>query len=403
MAAPPLPSGDAAVPGPRVSLHLLGDDGVLLDAARQRLYAVNTTAAFIWCCLEERVATAEIGARLARVFGVGRGDAERHVARIVARWRELRLVGGARHDARYDGGAARGRHAPPRRIRRSAGAPAARGPTFQLLDLRFRLRLPPGIPRAPVEALLAPLAVGARPGDPAVAVEVAAGRGGFVLAADGRPLDRCRRRSQVAPTLKASLLRLALERTAALGALHAAAVGHGDRCVLLPGPSGSGKSTLAAALVAGGFELLGDDTVVLAADDLAARAVPFPICVKAGGWGLLAGRYPALARQPVHDRADGKRVRYLPPRTATHADAQARRRVCAIVFPRRAAGAVAALAPLSAMEALCRLMGGFHPLSGGLDAARVDRLLGWIAGIECHELRYAAVEDGVKRLRGLCA
>lgn len=88
-----LSRGDAA-PRKGVSLHLLGDQGVLFDLPAQRLYAANTTASFIWCCLEERRPLRETCERLADTFGLRLADAETYVEGMVSQWRELGLIDG---------------------------------------------------------------------------------------------------------------------------------------------------------------------------------------------------------------------------------------------------------------------------------------------------------------------
>lgn len=84
----------AAAPRQGVSLHLLGDQGVLFDFPAQRLYAANTTASFIWCCLEERRPLREICGRLADTFGLRLADAVTYVEGILAEWRKLGLIDG---------------------------------------------------------------------------------------------------------------------------------------------------------------------------------------------------------------------------------------------------------------------------------------------------------------------
>lgn len=275
---------------------------------------------------------------------------------------------------------------------------------YGLLDLYFRLHVSPGSLRRRIEPLLAPLALDAPPGDtPPLRIGLRAEDGRFVLAVDGERVGWCAPSSRVVPMLKAGLLRFALQRSRDFGAIHAAAVGRGGHSILLPGASGSGKSTAAAALVAAGFQLLGDDTVVLAGDGLAARAVPFAICLKRGAWKLLAGRFPDLAEQPVHDRIDGRRVRYLvPPLVAAEARNQAGWPVSAIVFLRRGDGGAPELSALPPFEALQRLLKGFYPLADGLDAEKVERLLGWIGRTQSFELRFSSLEDCVTHVGALC-
>jgi hypothetical protein len=195
-----------------------------------------------------------------------------------------------------------------------------------------------------------------------------------------------------------------LEQSCDFGAIHAAAVHRGGNapCVMLPGPSGIGKSTLTAALVADGFRTLGDDTIVLARDTLDVRAVPFGICLKNGAWQLLAARFPDLVEQPVHNRLDGKRVRYLNPGGQGVAQESCAPRPAAwIVFPQRVDYGDSDLIPISRPEALSRLAAQFCPLGAGLDLPKIDRLVRWIGGIACFELRYSTLDQGAERLKEL--
>ncbi len=282
-----------------------------------------------------------------------------------------------------------------------AGEAWLAGP-YRLLDLQFRLHVSPGTLRQWIEPLLASLISETPPGAPPLRIGLRAEDGRFVLAVHGEGTGWCARSSQVVPMLKASLLQLALRRSRDFGAIHAAAVGRNGRCVLLPGASGSGKSTAAAALVAAGLDLLGDDTIVLAGDGLAARPIPFAICVKKGAWNLLAGRFPDLLEQPVHDRIDGQRVRYLaPPTVAGDARRDTGRPVAAIVFLKREDGGAAELAALPPFEALQRLLAGFFPLADGLDPDKVERLLEWIGRTPSFELRFSSLEDCVTQVGGL--
>lgn len=397
----------AASPG--VTLHFLGNEGVLFDATAQKLYAANTTATFIWCCLEDGLTRADMAVQLSKVFGVPRADAATYVDEILGRWLELGLMG------RPSGAIARPpndvRPDRPPLLRRAAGPQFTRGPAkhpaaaerhYRLLDTCFRIRFGSEALLGQLEPFLAPLATASVLHD-ALVLDLVTGRGSFVLYADGMECERCERMEQVVPMVKACLVLLALERSRDFCAIHAAAVGRHEHCVLFPGAAGSGKSTLAAALVAAGFRLLGDDTIVLARDSLEARPVPFGICVKSGAWDLLATRFPALKEQPIHDRLDGKRVRYLMPSESSLCRApESRHKVRTIMFPHREPGAATALVALPRTEALSRLLMGFYPLADGLDAKNVGRLLNWIAEIECFELRFGSLDDGVERLIQLC-
>ena len=81
------------VPGPNVTLHLLDESGVLFNAGTQQLYNLNTTATFIWCCLEEGLDQGEILRALAQTFGFDAHTAEAHATEIIRQWRQLGLLG----------------------------------------------------------------------------------------------------------------------------------------------------------------------------------------------------------------------------------------------------------------------------------------------------------------------
>lgn len=204
--------------------------------------------------------------------------------------------------------------------------------------------------------------------------------------------------------LKAALVLFALDRSDDFAAVHAAAVSREGRCFLIPGESGQGKSTLSAALVAGGFRLLGDDTIVLARETLEARAVPFSICLKEGSWPLLAQRFPALAERPVHLRGDGKIVRYLAPGPeGGWAEPAFRTPVDGIVLLARGTGQPAGIVPLDPVEAFPRFLQDFYPLRGSLNAEKVERLVQWMSQRRCVELRYGSLDEGVTLMKTLCS
>lgn len=386
-----------------VSLHFIADEGVLFDASAQRIHAINNTAALIWCCLEEELPPARIAERLRETTGLAKSEAVSYVNEIISRWRELRLVADpmAAYELRPTHEVAKRPPAHPSRKSRPRDRAAAER-DIQLLDSSFRIRFFSESLLAQTAPFLAPLARPERAKDPAI-LDLLLERENYALYEGSRRIGHAERLDQVVPMLKASLVPLLLERSADFCAVHAAAVARNGRCVLIPGPAGAGKSTLAAAALSHGFGLLGDDTIVLANDTLAARPVPLAICLKQGACELLADRYPGLARQPVHERLDAKRVRYLiPPRENTCADPAVQYPVRAIAFPNRRPGAAAALVPVTRSDALSRLFKYFYPIADGLNANKIERLLAWIAPVDCYELQFSTLDDATLLVTGLC-
>ncbi len=367
-------------PRPDITLHFLDEAGVLFDASQRRLFRLNTTAAYIWCCLEDGQPLNRIQQGLQGTFGFTAAVAASHLEGILGDWCALGLL---RRDVSDHQGDARRLH-------------------VQLLDTAFTLNVRPADLAEDLVGLLQPLMVSRVANARAITIEPDGG--GFAIRMPGNAVERCRQREQLAPLVKICLACQALQESRDLCSLHAAGVALGGRCLLLPGPSGAGKSTLAAALALDGLPLLGDDTIVLAQDPVLARPLPFSICLKPGAWRLLRHRLPGLSLQPTYTRPDGKRVRYLAPSCndgAIHTGTSMP--VGWIVFPCRAEAAPTELVPISRVEALDRLLGECCPLGDALDAASVARLVGWISEIPCFELRFSALAPAAERLRRLAS
>jgi hypothetical protein len=274
---------------------------------------------------------------------------------------------------------------------------------YRVLDSSIALRCPPPYARI-VEPTLAALSASPPMQEEALIEVIPIEDGCCEIRVDGAVVETCRGPEELVPTLKAVLLGVSLHESKDMAAFHAAGLARGDHCLLLPGASGRGKSTLSTALAMTGFALMSDDTMVLTEDTpLAARPLPFGACLKTGAWSALAGRAPQIMELPVHTRIDGLRVRYLlPPRLSLHKDADHPLPVRWIVFPHYLEGAALRMRPLSHTDALHRLMQGFCPLGAPLDKDKVALLVEWIAGVECHDLRYGDLDEAVALLHLLC-
>jgi hypothetical protein len=386
---------EAERPGPDVSLHLLGTEGVLFDTRRQRLYRADTAATFVWCCLEDAMDPAAIAAQLARRAGLGLAIARAHVDAALRQWRTLGLIG--------EGSPTRPAAAsspPISSVPRQAAAPAAAA-SYRLLDSRWRLRFATAELFERVHPFLSHLAPEGLAAE--AELDLLPEVGGFVLCEAGIAVERCAALDQVMPMVRRGLCSLALRDSGELCAVHAGALRRGGRCLLLPGRAGSGKSTLCAGLIGAGFELFGDDTVVLSRGDLAAQPLPLGICLKPGAWAAVAASYTELRKLPVHRRLDGQRARYLTPGDgAISADVAARAPIAWLVFPTYRPDRAASLVPLDKAAALQSLLAEFYPLPQGLDAGAVAALVRWIDAVDCFALSLPSLTAGVALLDELC-
>jgi len=390
----------SAIPRRDLSLHFLENEALLFDKARQEIYGLNSVAAFIWCCLEDGLSGPGIVRALCDTFALSEAKAGQHLASLLAQWRMMTPENGEVPPADLKS------LMPPLRAAVFPGAAAVEQAVaaerhYRILDATIAIRFAtPDLDQA-IHPFIAHLA--AKPGAaPTVGLDVVPDEDDIVFITEGREIDRCCGPEHVTAYTKMCLLLMALDRSSDFCAVHAAALDAGGRGLLMPGRSQSGKSTLAAALAAAGLRLMGDDTIVLAAETLDIRAVPFGISVKDGAWDVLAARFPRLRDLPVHVRPDGKRVRYLLPQMIDPIRVDHRVPVHWIVFPEYAADAGNELLPLSRPIALSRMLQGVTALGNGLDSAKIDRLVQWIGVADCHILRLSSLDRAVGILTELC-
>jgi len=383
-----------------ISLHFLGPEAVLFDAARQCLYSSNTTATFIWCCLEEGMSPSAIAGTMAERFGMEPTAARTAIAQALRQWHALKLVGPAAPAVGAVSAAISNKTHAPRRT--AVHAPDVRH--YRLMDLSIALRCPPPYARIVEPTLETLSAASSGAGD--VLIEIIPSSGlRCEIKFDGAEVEYCDGPEQIVPTLKALLVGLVLRESRDLAAFHAAGLARSGQCLLLPGASGRGKSTLATALATAGFALMSDDTMILSDGPAPAmRTMPFGACLKTGAWSVFAGRIPQIMNLPVHTRIDGVRVRYLlPPRLSLFRDPDRHLPAAWIVFPHYVEGSPLRMREISRTEALRRLMEGCCPLGNQFDSSKVERLVTWIAGIECRELRYGDLDEAVAQIHLLCA
>ena len=380
-------------------LHFLDGEPMLFDEVRQKLYALDRTAAFIWCCLEDGLGIDGTATRLAEATSLSLAAGRALVADAVQRWRERGLLDSAGDVATVETVdkptrtqvAVLALRRPPTR----AAVITERRVNLAGMDLHLSCTEPEVAQRVlPLFAHLPPPADVA----PLVRIDIRSAPGGYAVFQDRVPVLRIGELAGVAPALKAHLVQTILARPDYRLAVHAAAVAKGGRVLLLPGDSGSGKTTLAAALIARGFAFLGDDTVVLERGDLRVRPIPFALAVKAGAWDLLTPYHPRLPELPVDCRPDGKVVRYLRP-TDVAAEALP---AAWMVFPGWGNGSAPRLTRLARVAALQRFLPGCYASAHCLKSAELGQLVQWIETIDCYTLDSSDLGAAVGLLDQLC-
>ena len=380
------PAGD-------VSLHLVGDDGVLFAAERQAVFGLNTAAAWVWCQLETAEPLRAIQTAYAQTFRVDEATAAATIDDLARDWWRHGLLEGAPRPA-----------APlPPAETQAAGSRAAATPAFpqparagalrhyRLLECTVAVTLPDQAIAARVDSLLGHLASEGAP-DIRLVVE-AVPDAGYLIRRDGHMVEQAPLLAGLAPQVKSAVLVAAINATRFTAFLHAAMLRRRGAAILLPAAPGSGKTCLAAALAKRGFAYHTDEVTLLIGPELEARGVPLALTVKEPAWPVLGPLYPELAALDSHARIDGKICRYLPPPVA-HRDPDLDRAwpVAALVFPRYDASGPTRLEPLRPIDALERTLGECLAIQSGLDAEAVQRLADWIETCPAYSLTFDSLD-----------
>ncbi len=140
--------------------------------------------------------------------------------------------------------------------------------------------------------------------------------------------------------------------------LHAACVGSDGRGVLLMGASGAGKSTLSLHGLAGGMQVLSEDSAFVAPESLRVTGVPSYLHLSPSTLRFLRAKQlrRAIERSPMIERRSGARKFEVDLRELPGNIARAPLRLAATVFlSRRAAARPTALRPLEPDAFLARL------------------------------------------------
>jgi len=370
------------------------DGGVLFCEPVQRFYVLNATAALCWLAMSEGLPESAIIDELVAA-GAPSGEARSWWEQSRALFAAEGILASAAAPAPDSPAADQTGIVEGQRLERIPPCVAHR--FYRLFDTRFRVGFTGEAPLPAVAGMFARLG---DPGDHPADVEITViGVGERYLIARGMSVVG------VSPDLAGVMARLettlvltAIDATPHLLSLHSGVLARGACGLMLPAPSGNGKTTLTAALNHRGWDFGTDEITLLSGDARALRVAPLSACIKEGSWPVLAGRYPSLAEQPVHERA-GRRIRYLPPVgraiercLATH-----------VVFPRYADDAhpVTALTPLSRSAGLLRLFAECVSVPRRLGAEEAGHVVEWARALQFFDLTFADLSAALASLDAL--
>jgi hypothetical protein len=193
-------------------------------------------------------------------------------------------------------------------------------------------------------------------------------------------------------------------RAQGLVPLHAAAVGHRGRGLLLMGDSGAGKSTMALHCLLQGLELVSEDGVFVAPDALLATGIASFLHLRPSGLRLLRSAQGArrIRRSPIIRRRSGARKYEVDMRRTGYQLAAAALKIEAVIFlSKRRARDGQLLLPVAGRELASRLA-AHQPYAASQP--------GWpkfarnLAGVRAFELRRGShPQVAVDALRSLLA
>ncbi|MFO1412772.1 MAG: PqqD family peptide modification chaperone [Burkholderiales bacterium] len=381
-------------PAAWMDCHYLDDSAVLFCGADRSLYALNPTGAVIWTLLEEGHDETAAALELASIAGIEASRAARFVADALAQWRQRGFLADCAPPSppRVV--------APPReQLPRELPAFVARAVrSYRLLATSFTVRYQRAEDAAFVDPVLAHLVADAQ--QSASHIDVAHSASGLAVYQDGVACDFCAAQEELAPVVKSLVWLTAVNRADHLLNIHAGVVGDERGCVLLPAAAGSGKSTLCALMMARGHRVLSDEAALLQRGTLDVLPVPLALAIKDTGVAAVAKDLPEVRHLAIHQRHDGKRVAYLPPRNPI---ADSALPVHSIVFPKYTPGMATRLAPIPRALGLARLLDDCVAIPTPLSANDIGALVGWMRNIACFEMPFGQGHEAAANLVAMLA
>jgi len=216
---------------------------------------------------------------------------------------------------------------------------------------------------------------------------------GFALERDGRLVRTARWPDGLVDIVLWEIFQDALRDEREHVAIHAGAVSHGGRGIVLPAPMNAGKTTLVGALICAGFDYLSDEAALV---ETGGTLVPFPkpLTFEPGSYDLLPELRALIEQGPSLRRRHVVADELRAGSTGTSCE------IGWVVTLSRRAGAGSTLEPLRRGEALAALAKNSFNLHR-LGARGLDSLGRAVRGASALRLEVGDLQQAVQAIRGL--
>lgn len=386
---------------PLTRLFLLDDEGIVFSQNQQKLFALNTAACFVWICLETESEPDLIAHKYCDAFSAETSDARNEIELVIAEFRELGLIlcesqvtDRVRHLRAQP---TEGKPAVPCSARH-ADQVSWTEQTYVLIGSSIQVQYTSRAQFLYAHPVLEHLQADEPATAPQSRISILEIDNSFHLVRDLRCEAVADSLGFLVARLKSLLVQTAINSARYLMYVHAGVVEKDGFCLMLPATAGSGKSTLTAALLPHGYTYLSDEIALLCESSFRVAPVPISIGLKAGSWRTLESLYPELTDLRIHNREDGKQVRYLPPPESALVKGNSAYPVKTIVFPNYDPSSKTNLKPITKVETLRRLFGDCKAIPLDLTLQQVEDMANWIKSVDCYQLTINDLDEAVAQV-----
>ncbi|MCP4993855.1 MAG: PqqD family peptide modification chaperone [Gammaproteobacteria bacterium] len=386
------------LPHPHPDIHFLPflDGAALFHPATQRLWVLNSTLAYIWCSLEAFRHTEKLALHLASTFTIGQATAEQDLQTALEQMQREGLLEGCAPQPVIPNVTYENLLSPQGPALQTKQKPSCQ---LEILNAGITVAIEDAALRSEVMRIYAPFLTRNKvPSALSLAVLPADNRPDhFDIFINNHQLDQEISRERVIPILVTAIFQQLSRCLGKQLAFHSAVLSNHGKTLIMPAISGAGKSTLSAALMTQGWHCLSDELAIIDPRERILTPMPLPMSIKPGSIEPLHPYYPDLENDPLHHRADGKEVRYLPIETRGSSPQSNRHRLSGIVLPQYNSDKTARLTTLPKTQALER-MAETGSSERPLTLQDIQALITIVEETPCYQLTYRSTREAINML-----